>query len=482
MTKVKRFVKNNSLLVTNIIIISIGLFIGLIMTFFIFNSIVKDDMETTTHALFDGIYTSIDDRISYSAHFTKTMSNDYFLQNMLEQEDEIAEDEFEKMMSEYLANVSDVNNWEGAYLISCNSNKYYTPDGVGKVVDSSKDEYDIWYDNFIKTGIEYGADLTYDQFNEQKYVIFIDRRMEVNGELKAVLGCAMYLSDVTDIMKEYSEKYNVDICFTDTYGKTTLDEDDVNVGIAYYSRDYTEDMIKQNQIYTKEGFIIRKYIPDLGMYLVVKNKQLILSKRFIKFLVITIVYAFIMILILTILNFQRFKGEKDVLKTKVRTDFLTKISNRNGLESSINFFMDEDGSEMIGGAMFILDIDHFKEVNDTLGHSFGDEVLMKFARELSKCFRGGDIVGRLGGDEFMVFSPSLTDKRNITQKANELIKALNFTIDKDDITVDISSSIGISIYPINGETYDELYETADKALYYAKKHGRNGFNLYSDIE
>ena len=481
MKKVDRYFRENKLLFANIVTIICGFLVALAMVFAFFNSIVKEDMETTTNALFDGVYTSISDKLDNSAHITKIMCNDSFLQTIIEREDEIPEEEFEKAMAEYLEGIRATNNWEGTYLISCANNKYYTPSGVGKIVDPDNDEYDVWYKNFIDTGIEYGADLTYDQFNSKEQVVFIDRRMEIDGKLKAVLGCAMHLTDITNIMNKYSDEYNVDICFTDTYGNTTLDEEEVNVGEAYYSRDYTADMIRENHIYTEEGYIVRKYIPLIGMYLVVKNSQHYLSGRFFKMVIILIVYAIIMVLVLTAYNFYKFRNEKNDLKKKVRTDYLTKISNVNGLQKSINLFIDEEGSKLIGATMFIIDVDCFKEVNDTFGHGRGDEVLMRVGRELSKSFRGGDIVGRLGGDEFMVFSPTLKGYDNVVQKAKELNETLSSRIEEDGKTVVISVSVGIAEYPQDAETYDDLYKMADKALYFVKEHGKNGYCVYSDL-
>ncbi len=482
MVRVRRFFKNNSLLVANFVIIFGGMIIAMIMAFYILSSVVKQDMETTTRALFDGIYNSVNDKLEYSAQFTKAMCNDYFLQSLLKKEGDTDDAEFEMAIAEYLKGICAVNNWEGAYLISCKTRNYYTPGGIGKAVDSAKDEYDIWYENFIKSGIEYGADLTYDQFNKKEYVIFLDRRMEMGGELRAVLGCAMYLTDITDIMQEYSEKYNVDICFTDIYGNTTLDDQAINLGVAYYSRNHTADMIRENSIYTDEGFIVRKYIPSLGMYLVVKNNQHILSERFLKIFVMMVIYSLSVITLLTIFNFNKFSGEKAALRDKIRTDYLTKISNINGLQNSIQLFIEEEASKGIGATMYIIDVDHFKNVNDSLGHSKGDAVLMKVARGLSKSFRGGDIVGRLGGDEFMVFSPTLTEYEHIVQKAKELNETLRFTVEDGDKSVDITVSIGISTYPHDAETYEELYKTADKALYYVKEHGKNGYCIYSDYQ
>ncbi len=256
MRKLRKSFRDNKLLLTNIILIFFGFLIALILSVFGLRSVTRQDMETTTRALFEGIYTSINSELEFSANITQTMCNDSFLQSMLKKENEISEDVFEDEIAEYLEQISDVNNWEGAYILSTETMKYYTPDGIGKIVDPENNEYDVWVKNFINTGLEYGADMTYDEFNEQEHVIFIDRRLDVDGELRAILGCAIYLSDITDLMKKYSDEYNVDICFTDVYGKTTLDEGEVDLGESYYSRFYTLDMIRENQVYTADGFII----------------------------------------------------------------------------------------------------------------------------------------------------------------------------------------------------------------------------------
>ncbi|SFG34744.1 diguanylate cyclase (GGDEF) domain-containing protein [Lachnospiraceae bacterium C7] len=480
MKKVKGFFKKNELLATNLLIIVCGAIFAFLLSYSSLDSMMKKDMERTTNALFDGIYSSISSRLEYSANFTNGMCNDYFLQSMLEKEDEMPEEEFEQLMANYLDNIRKANKWEGTYLISCKTKKYYTPQGIGKTVDATKDKYDLWYENFVKSGIEYGADLTYDQFNDKCYVIFTDRRMEVDGKLRAVLGCAMYLSDVTDIIKKQAKKYNVDVCLTDKTGKTTLDDKGVNLVESYYSRYYTSDMKKRNQIYTKDGYIIRKYIPDMGMYLVVKNKHYTVANQFMSIFAGTVFYAIVMIIILTCFNFYKFKGEKAILKSNTYKDFLTKIFNVKGLQSNINLFINDKSRNIEGAAMFMLDIDNFKEVNDTFGHGKGDELIIKFANELSKEFRSGDIVGRLGGDEFMVFSPTLSDRKSIEKKAKELQNKLKWTIEENGIKVYVSVSIGVAIYPTDGKSYEELYKLADKALYYVKEHEKNGYCIYSE--
>ncbi|SEG00884.1 diguanylate cyclase (GGDEF) domain-containing protein [Lachnospira multipara] len=478
MNRVNNFIKGNKLLITNIIIIILGSIFAFIMSYFCIKSIMRKDVANTTNALFDGIYGNVNAILAYPINYTNGMSNDYLLQSILDKEDEMPEDEFEAVMAQYLENIRNANNWETAYLLSCDTNKYYTPSGLSKLVDSENDEYDVWYENFIESGLEYGADITYDELNPEEYVIFIDRRMEVDGELRAVLGCAIYLSDIMDFMNYCYQQYDVEVYLTDTEGNVVLDINSVNLVESYKDRNETDIVNKEEHMYTEDGYIIKNYVPDLGMYLVVKNSKYTLSGKFIKIFRGAVIYVVTMIMVLTIMNFYRFREEKAVLKNNIYTDFLTQISNVKGLQTNIKTFINGTNSNKIGGSMFIFDIDNFKMINDTFGHARGDELLKKFAKELSKAFRAGDIVGRLGGDEFMVFSPTLTNKYDIEKKALELVDLFNWSIEEEDKKVKMSVSIGVSVYPKDGNSYEELYKAADKALYYVKKRDKNGYSIY----
>ncbi len=123
-------------------------------------------------------------------------------------------------------------------------------------------------------------------------------------------------------------------------------------------------------------------------------------------------------------------------------------------------------------ALFMLDVDNFKSLNDTLGHQTGDEFLTELAQELKTTFRKSDVVGRIGGDEFFAFMDSIHDKDIVERKAEEMICNVRKVCAKYPV-VDLSASIGISMYPKHGMTVDELYAKADEALYQAKHRGKN---------
>ncbi len=161
-----------------------------------------------------------------------------------------------------------------------------------------------------------------------------------------------------------------------------------------------------------------------------------------------------------------------------QTDLLTNCYNKITSEILIKEIVSKNKDCM--HAMFIVDIDNFKAVNDNLGHHFGDIVLSDIATELRSCFRDSDVVGRIGGDEFIVFVKNTRDLRVIESKAKAISKAFKNNYSGENKDYKVSGSIGISMYPKDGTNYEDLYKAADKALYQSKLSGKDRFTFYSD--
>ncbi|WP_317855303.1 diguanylate cyclase domain-containing protein [Chakrabartyella piscis] len=130
--------------------------------------------------------------------------------------------------------------------------------------------------------------------------------------------------------------------------------------------------------------------------------------------------------------------------------------------------------------VFIVDLDHFKAINDNLGHQFGDMVLADVGQKLRDLFRTTDYVGRIGGDEFMVFMKDTASHDSIVEKANTILQEMDRTFQGAVHTYRISASVGIATYPKNGFGFQELYEHADVALFDAKNRGKNAYVFYDE--
>ena len=127
----------------------------------------------------------------------------------------------------------------------------------------------------------------------------------------------------------------------------------------------------------------------------------------------------------------------------------------------------------------ILDLDNFKSVNDCLGHSYGDRILQECASILMKSFRRLDIVGRIGGDEFVVLAKDLQAISNADIIASKLVNQLQWELPYEDRTIKVSGSIGIAIFPYHGTSYEEIFDKADEALYSVKANGKGGYRIYN---
>jgi len=158
-------------------------------------------------------------------------------------------------------------------------------------------------------------------------------------------------------------------------------------------------------------------------------------------------------------------------------DYLTGLVNRTQLDNHFNYMISLSKRQKSSFAVLFLDLDQFKEINDNLGHHIGDKLLIETAHRLKFLKRETDVVARLGGDEFVVLLPNtgLEGASEVAQKILRLI-AKPYTISQN--TLHITVSIGISLYPLDGETMEILSQKADKAMYKAKKAGRNNFSFF----
>lgn len=175
-------------------------------------------------------------------------------------------------------------------------------------------------------------------------------------------------------------------------------------------------------------------------------------------------------------NINERKTEVNLWREQANTDPLTGLSNRKRIEEQITQALEEDRER--GAAFLFIDVDDFKVVNDTLGHLFGDEVLRYVASAIRHKVRTTDIVGRVGGDEFVVLLRNIRSIDIISKKSEEICTAFRAKYSDATPHGGVSCSVGIALYPGDGECYEELMDKADQALYAAKKKGKNCFAFY----
>lgn len=160
-------------------------------------------------------------------------------------------------------------------------------------------------------------------------------------------------------------------------------------------------------------------------------------------------------------------------------DALTGVPNRRLLEDRLDHAIRHaHRKEMLLAVMF-MDLDRFKEVNDTLGHAVGDDLLLQFTARVKDCLREDDTLARLGGDEFIVLLPEMEQLSDVFAVADRLIEVNKRPYQINGNQINVGSSIGISLYPEDGTTVQELINGADIAMYRAKRDGRNRYKLFA---
>ena len=183
----------------------------------------------------------------------------------------------------------------------------------------------------------------------------------------------------------------------------------------------------------------------------------------------------------SILNSQeKLQKSQEKLQYFATRDPLTDLYNRREFENLLDIAIANNNRAHESFALFLIDIDNFKAINDTLGHIHGDHFLKQFSAQLVSLTRKGDIISRLGGDEFTVITSTLKAPNVVKKLAARLIDGLNIPYTVDEKLLAGTVSIGVAIYPFDGVTTEELLKNADIAMYNAKRTGKNTYHCYTE--
>ncbi len=175
------------------------------------------------------------------------------------------------------------------------------------------------------------------------------------------------------------------------------------------------------------------------------------------------------------------KIAEETINFQAYHDLLTRLPNRALLRDRLNLAINQAKRENEILAVMFLDLDRFKNINDSLGHIIGDELLQQVSNRLKGCIRAGDTLARFGGDEFTLMLPKLHNGRDDAGKlASKINGALKQPFNVDGHELYVSASIGIALYPQDGTNIDSLIKHADVAMYHVKGQGKNGYQFYSN--
>ncbi len=461
------------------VLLAIGFAVTTLVNYYVSKASIHDSIVATELPLTsDNLYSEIQKDLIRPVIISSMMASDTFLRDWV-----LAGEKDVDKMTRYLREVKQRYGAFTSFFISERSRVYYQTEGVLKKI--SRDEpRDVWYFRVREMKSPYEINMDPDLANKDALTIFINYRvLDYDGQYIGVAGVGLTVDAVRALINDYQQRYRRSVYFVDPQGRIALFGNDAQIAGTDIRaidglRDIADPILKAGAgtfAYRNEGrdhLLNVRFIPELNWYLFVEQIEDealagIRNTLYLNLAISLIITA--IVLLATSLTINRYQGQ---LEEMAMTDKLTGLANRQAFDLLVPQMLSEARRAKTLLLAILIDIDHFKDINDRLGHLAGDSVIQQVARLIKASLRGSDIVCRWGGEEFLVvFKGSAeTQGQPLAEKIRDAVESGTFRY--GEATVPVTISLGVAAY-INGETSDQLIARADKALYEAKGRGRN---------
>jgi len=426
----------------------------------------------------NNIYSAIQTDLLRPVFISSQMANNTFLQNW------VLEGELDRQrVSEYLARIRDTYDATTAYFISAKSNRYYHFSNTTRTL-SETNPRDAWFYAARDMAEPYAINIDLDQQDNNTYTLFINYRVvDKNGTFLGVTGIGLGLDTVTDLLQRYQTKFNRKIYFADQNGLIQIASDKsisgrVNIRETPGLNKIADQILSQADssfTYTSipdNIMLTTRYIPELKWTLFIELPESQASRSikqgFVRSLLIApmVISLTILLIAYTINIFQR------RLEGMAITDKLTGLYNREYFDLSLAQALQRHKRDQRAVSVLMLDIDHFKDINDQMGHLTGDEVIRRTGEILKEKTRESDLLCRWGGEEFTILAANcrVEDALRLGDTIRAAMHAEAFFLQRPDRHVTVS--VGVTQVTPNDTEVDVLARV-DEAMYAAKEAGRN---------
>ncbi|MCY1269593.1 diguanylate cyclase (GGDEF) domain protein [compost metagenome] len=441
-------------------------------------SIVNTELPLTS----DNVYSEIQKDLVRPILISSMMSRDTFVRDWVMQGEKDVE-----QMTRYLREVQEHYGAFTSFFISDRTLTYYQTKGVLKQIRRDEPR-DVWYFRVRDLKDPYEINVDVDLANQDRLTIFINYKVfDYDGKFLGATGVGLTVDAVIKLIDEYQRRYDRSVYFVDRAGRIVLTGADggpmgARVGQslsevkglealqAKLTRPQTGKFEYQER--GRDHFLNVRYIPELNWYLFVDKHENgllagIRNTLYLNLLICLLVTTVVLVLVIRLM--RRYQQSIAALAT---TDSLTGLPNRRGFELLAGQALQEARRDRRPLAALLLDLDHFKQLNDTYGHQAGDLVLQGFAQDLRDSLRQADIICRWGGEEFIIL---LKDTGNST--AHQLAEKVRNEVAHrrypyKGVNLYVTTSIGLAEMHPN-DSLDSLVGRADRGLYRAKQSGRD---------
>ena len=426
----------------------------------------------------------IENSMSKPVMVSKTMANDEFLKKWLVQESENAgNDAFLDQLYSYLKAYQTKYDYTSVFCVSANTGHYYYQDGLNKTI-SSTDEHDIWYYNFVNSGKEYDLEIDTNEANQDIITVFVNFRvLGENGSLLGIIGVGLQVSFIEDTIRSYEEDYDLSVYIINAGGAKTSFADDTDIFVSEDDlavRTGITDHIVMNksdasqmQWFTSDNArkcLITKYDDTLGWYVILEKDTQSISSTFQERIRSNIIFMLISLAVCITVTTTVFVNYNQRVVAMENTDELTGLRNRKLFSKQYPAFIRKHRDRK--QTIFMLDIDHFKAMNDTYGHMFGNAVLAMVGENLRKAVAGYGMAARWGGDEFLGILAVET------QEAERILIRLMDALRNGEQDGRYHVTVSIGIAEVSGKlSTEQLLKKVDDALYCSKQGGRDRITI-----
>ncbi|AXE30238.1 GGDEF domain-containing protein [Chromobacterium phragmitis] len=424
----------------------------------------------------DTIFSEIDKSILRPLSVASLMANDTFLLDWLK-EGERAPDR----VARYLAAINGRYGITGSFLVSESTHRYYYAGGVLKTV-SPADREDRWYFHSRQTKQAYDIALDEDMTNGGKTTLFINHRMlDGKGKLLGVIGVGLPQMELSAQLAAHEQRFQRRIYFIDQSGRIVLDSSGAaprklaeQPGLGDLASAILAGGAEPQKLeYSRDGnryLLTSRLLPELGWHLLVEQNETRALQPLHAALQINLAINTAILLLVLIAVVATLQHHQQRMRQMATTDPLTGCLNRLAFMELLPGWLRACQRASAEPQLLMIDIDHFKQVNDKHGHQVGDQVLREIAELLRTQLRGGDLLIRWGGEEFVALVTSHGEDDALAERLRNIVARHVMNASGQALTITISIGLCQWLPP---ETLEAAVARADLALYAAKQGGRN---------
>lgn len=436
-------------------------------------SIVDNELPLTS----DNIYSEIQKDLVRPIFVSSMMAGDTFVRDWL-----LAGERDETRIRRYLAEVKQRYGAHASFLVSDLSSNYYQASGLLKQVRQTESR-DTWYYRVRKLDTPYEINVDPDMAAKDELTIFVNYRVfDYQDRFIGATGIGLSVDSVRQLIDNYQQRYQRSIYFVDRNGKVALFANRHPAGQDIQTAEGLNKLSAEilsgregTYEYAAEGrthLLNVRYIPELHWYLFVEKQEDAALKGVRRTLYMNLLISLLVtgvVLFLVNLALGRYQRR---LEAMALTDKLTGLANRQAIDMGFQRDMADSRRNGGGMAVILMDLDHFKDINDAHGHLAGDAVLKRMSAEVRGLLREGDLMGRWGGEEFLIVLRHCdeTAALQVAEKIRASVEAVK--TEYAGQTFQLTTSAGVAMLR-DGDTQDSLINRADRALYAAKQAGRN---------